>query len=83
MRPLLMIKWFDNENTTDTEYIQTTELSYDAFCSLPEPEQVKLLAKSGKFYQKFWQYYIILFDGHIIEDEATVIGMEIMKKVFD
>ena len=58
-----------------TEYIQNTELSYDAFCSLPEEEQVKLMAKSGKFYQKFWQYYIILFDGHIIEDEATVIGL--------
>ena len=25
-----------------TEYIQTTELSYDAFCSLPEQEQVKI-----------------------------------------
>ena len=37
--------------------------------------QVKLLAKSGKFYQKFWQYYIILFDGHIVEEEACVIGL--------
>ena len=58
-----------------TEYIQTTDLSYDTFCSLPEVEQVKLMAKSGKFYQKFWQYYIILFDGHIVEEEATVIGL--------
>ena len=58
-----------------TEYIQTTDLSYDTFCSLPESEQVKLMAKSGKFYQKFWQYYIILFDGHIVEEEATVIGL--------
>ena len=26
-----------------TEYIQSTELSYDAFCSLPETEQVKII----------------------------------------
>ena len=58
-----------------TEYIQTTDLSYDAFCALPEEEQVKHLAKSGKFYQKFWDYYMILFDAHIVEDEATLIGL--------
>ena len=58
-----------------TEYIQTTDLSYDAFGALPDEEQVKHLAKSGKFYQKFWDYYMILFDAHIVEDEATLIGL--------
>ena len=58
-----------------TEYIQSTDLSYTAFNALSESEQVNLMAKSGQFYQKFWQYYIALYDGHIIEDEASLVGL--------
>lgn len=58
-----------------TEYVQNTELSYNAFCALSEEEQIKMLAKSGKFYQLFWNHYMLVFDGHIIEDEATVVGL--------
>ena len=57
------------------EYIQTAEFSYDDFCALTEEEQIKILSKSGKFYKLFWTHYMLVFDGHIIEDEATVIGL--------
>ena len=57
------------------ENFQSTDLSYAAFSALAESEQVLLMAKFGKFYQKFWQYYIALYDGHIIEDEASLVGL--------
>ena len=38
-----------------TEYIQSTELSYDAFCSLPETEQVKIIfCQNVKMHETFW-----------------------------
>ena len=58
-----------------SEYIQSSELSYDAFNALTESEQVNLLAKSGWLYQQFWQHYIALYDGLIIEDEASLVGL--------
>merc|ERR1719427_589439 len=58
-----------------TEYIQTTDLSYEAFHSLTEEQQISVLAKNGKFYQLFWKHYMVLYDNHIIEDEATVVGL--------
>lgn len=58
-----------------TEYIQTTDLSYEAFHCLTEEQQISVLAKNGKFYQLFWKHYMVLYDNHIIEDEATVVGL--------
>ena len=33
------------------------------------------MARSGQFYEKFWQHHMAMFDGHLIEDEATMIGL--------
>ena len=33
------------------------------------------MARSGRFYEKFWQHYIAMFDGHVIEDEANLMGI--------
>jgi len=57
------------------EYVESNDFSYDAFSSLSEEDQIKMLAKSGKFYQLFWKHYMLVFDNHIIEDEATVVGI--------
>ena len=33
------------------------------------------MARSGRYYEKFWQHYIALFDGLVIEDEANLMGL--------
>eukprot|EP00092_Neocalanus_flemingeri_P026640 GFUD01028875.1.p1 GENE.GFUD01028875.1~~GFUD01028875.1.p1 ORF type:complete len:813 (-),score=199.48 GFUD01028875.1:264-2702(-) len=58
-----------------SDYVQNTEMSYFSFCALDQDDQIKMLAQSGKFYQLFWRHYMLIFDGHIIEDEATVVGL--------
>ena len=33
------------------------------------------MSRSGRLYEKFWQHYIALFDGIVIEDEANLMGL--------
>jgi len=57
------------------QFVKSSDISYRDFCNHTDDEQVDLLAKSGKLYLAFWEFYVLIYDGHILEDEATVIGI--------
>jgi len=57
------------------EFVKTSDVSYKDFCKHTDDEQIQLLARSGKLYTAFWNFHILVYDGHIIEDEATAIGI--------
>eukprot|EP00092_Neocalanus_flemingeri_P000379 GFUD01000403.1.p1 GENE.GFUD01000403.1~~GFUD01000403.1.p1 ORF type:complete len:806 (+),score=225.30 GFUD01000403.1:35-2419(+) len=57
------------------EFVKSSDISYKDFSSHSDDEQIRLLAKSGKLYAAFWNFYILVYDGHILEDEATAIGI--------
>merc|ERR1712106_185666 len=57
------------------EFVKTSDVSYRDFSNHSDDEQVELLAKSGKLYEAFWNFYVLVYDSHIVEDEATVIGI--------
>ena len=57
------------------QFVKTSDISYRDFCNHTDDEQVELLAKSGKLYTAFWDFYILIYRGHILEDEATVVGI--------
>ena len=57
------------------QFVKNSDVSYRDFCDHTDDEQVELLAKSGKLYAAFWDFYVLIYDGHILEDEATVIGI--------
>jgi len=57
------------------QFVKSSNITYKDFISRNDAEQIQLLAKSGKLYVAFWNFYSLVYDGHIIEDEATVIGV--------
>merc|ERR1711915_718979 len=57
------------------QFVKTSDVPYKDFCKHTDDEQVELLAKSGKLYTAFWNFNMLIYNGHILEDEATVIGI--------
>ena len=57
------------------EFVKTSDVSYRDFSNHSDDEQVQLLAKSGKFYEAFWNFHVLVYDGHIVEDEALLVGI--------
>ena len=63
-----IISYRNSHNEVQLVTIQINSILAD-YC------QVKLMARSGRFYEKFWQHYIALFDGLVIEEEANLMGL--------
>ena len=57
------------------QFVKSSDVSYRDFNNHTDDEQIQMLAKSGKLFAAFWNFYFLVYDGHIMEDEATVIGI--------